>query len=196
MPFVTCPDCDAESTAPRELIGLEWTCPKCGVSFVVEDDVPRAPLRRRKRDSAGPWVAMGALLIASLFVFGILAYAVSRASHPPEKPIAANSKERQLAKDDMPVRGERRLTSPSQDERADDEVDSLSSTPVMVAVGLFALCVYFAPTLIALARGHINISPILVVNFLLGWLLVGWVIALAWAFTDLKHLEHRRRSYL
>jgi hypothetical protein len=69
-----------------------------------------------------------------------------------------------------------------------------------VIVGLlllvFGLAFYLAPTIIAIARGHNNIAPIAVVNFFLGWLLIGWVIALAWAFTDLKQLERKRRSYL
>jgi hypothetical protein len=83
-----------------------------------------------------------------------------------------------------------------QSRAARDDDDEGYSTPVKLAVGLFALCFYFAPTVVAVARGHNNIAPILVVNFFLGWVIVGWVIALAWAFTDLKHLENRRRSYL
>lgn len=51
MPFVNCPSCGKESIAPRELIGLEWDCPKCKQSFLVrDDDAPRsAPRRRRKK---------------------------------------------------------------------------------------------------------------------------------------------------
>jgi hypothetical protein len=79
MPFVTCPECEHESVAPRELIGLEWACPKCGSSFVVEDGDPRAPLRRRKRNRRGPWVAMFFLCLSGLFVFGLMAFAVSHA---------------------------------------------------------------------------------------------------------------------
>ena len=43
--------------------------------------------------------------------------------------------------------------------------------------------VYRIPTFIALARGHHNCIPILVVNLSLGWTVLGWVGALVWAFT-------------
>ena len=44
-----------------------------------------------------------------------------------------------------------------------------------------ALAFYFLPTLIALTRSHNQTVPIFVVNLLLGWTLVGWVVALVWA---------------
>lgn len=53
--------------------------------------------------------------------------------------------------------------------------------------GLGFLCVallfYFLPTFVAVARKHRNAVPIFIVNLLLGWSFVGWVVALAWAFT-------------
>jgi len=45
---------------------------------------------------------------------------------------------------------------------------------------------YFVPTLIALFRSHPNGWPILVINFFLGWTLIGWVVALAMAVSNLK----------
>lgn len=50
---------------------------------------------------------------------------------------------------------------------------------------------YMAPTLIGFLRGHPNMAPIFVVNFFLGWTLVGWVVALAWALTA----QERRPRY-
>lgn len=41
--------------------------------------------------------------------------------------------------------------------------------------------VYFLPCLIAGARNHPQGGPILIVNLFLGWTLIGWVAALAWA---------------
>ena len=67
---------------------------------------------------------------------------------------------------------------------------------LVLVAWVFGLAFYLTPTLIALARRHNNIAPILIVNFFLGWTFVGWVISLTWAFTELKHLENRRRSYL
>lgn len=47
-----------------------------------------------------------------------------------------------------------------------------------------AFVLYFLPTIIALKRDHRNMAPIAVINFLLGWSLVGWVIALAWSLSS------------
>ena len=40
---------------------------------------------------------------------------------------------------------------------------------------------YFLPAIIAFARGKRDAGAILVLNFLLGWTAIGWVIALVWA---------------
>jgi Superinfection immunity protein len=44
-----------------------------------------------------------------------------------------------------------------------------------------AVAAYFAPTLIALKKR--NIRAIFALNLLLGWTLVGWVVALVWSLT-------------
>ena len=48
-----------------------------------------------------------------------------------------------------------------------------------VAFLLVLIAIYFAPSIIG--KGHKNFASILVVNLFLGWTLVGWVVALAWA---------------
>ena len=40
---------------------------------------------------------------------------------------------------------------------------------------------YFLPSLIALARSKRDIASIVLLNFFLGWTMIGWVIALIWA---------------
>ena len=56
---------------------------------------------------------------------------------------------------------------------------------VIMMVALLAIgLLYFAPTLIAVKRDHRNMAPIAVINLLLGWSLIGWVIALAWSLTS------------
>jgi hypothetical protein len=51
-----------------------------------------------------------------------------------------------------------------------------------VAFFLFcALLLYFLPSIIG--RNKKNATAIFIVNLFLGWTLVGWVVALAWAFT-------------
>lgn len=49
---------------------------------------------------------------------------------------------------------------------------------------LMMLCIYFFPTWIA--RKRKNLTAIFVTNLLFGWSLIGWGIALIWAF---KHEE-------
>lgn len=43
---------------------------------------------------------------------------------------------------------------------------------------------YWLPTIIAFCRNHHNRTAIAVVNLLLGWSIVGWIVALIWAFTS------------
>ena len=50
---------------------------------------------------------------------------------------------------------------------------------VMILLALL----HFLPTLIALLRGHHNGFAIFLTNLLLGWTVIGWVIALIWSFT-------------
>jgi len=49
-----------------------------------------------------------------------------------------------------------------------------------IAVGGF---LYFAPTIVAGSRGKNNTGAIFILNLFLGWCLIGWVVALVWAFT-------------
>lgn len=45
----------------------------------------------------------------------------------------------------------------------------------------FAFAMYFLPSIVALIRSKRDISSILVLNLLLGWTMIGWVVALVWA---------------
>jgi hypothetical protein len=51
---------------------------------------------------------------------------------------------------------------------------------------LFAviLLAYFVPTAIAFLRHHPNRWPITILNFFLGWTVIGWIVMLAWAFSS------------
>ena len=51
----------------------------------------------------------------------------------------------------------------------------------LVAFWLFAL--YFLPTIIAVQRSHQQGNAIFLLNLLLGWTFLGWVIALIWSAT-------------
>jgi Superinfection immunity protein len=58
-----------------------------------------------------------------------------------------------------------------------DQLESL------VWFGMF-LFMYFLPALVAWKRKHRNTSAIGVLNFLLGWTMIGWIGSLVWAFTS------------
>jgi hypothetical protein len=47
----------------------------------------------------------------------------------------------------------------------------------------FALFVYLLPTYVAWAKTHANLAAIAMLNVLLGWTFIGWVVALVWAMS-------------
>ena len=53
----------------------------------------------------------------------------------------------------------------------------------LVVFGI-GLLFYFLPTFVAFNRRHRNLVPIFLLNFLLGWTFVAWVVTLAWSFSD------------
>lgn len=55
------------------------------------------------------------------------------------------------------------------------------SALLIVVLGLAGLFVYFVPAFIAARREHPNQQGITLLNLLLGWTFLGWVIALVWA---------------
>lgn len=58
-------------------------------------------------------------------------------------------------------------------------------------VALLAV-MYFVPAVVAGVRGHPQTGAIIVLNALLGWTLVGWIIAMVWASTA---VEHRQQAF-
>ena len=53
---------------------------------------------------------------------------------------------------------------------------------VLAIVAAFAF--YFLPTIIANGNHKRNAGAILALNLLLGWTLIGWVVALVWSLTS------------
>ena len=49
---------------------------------------------------------------------------------------------------------------------------------------IISLVIYFLPTAIVIHRKHRNKVPIIVLNILAGWSIVGWVAAFVWSFTS------------
>ncbi|TRZ48079.1 superinfection immunity protein [bacterium] len=50
---------------------------------------------------------------------------------------------------------------------------------LLLVILIFAL--YFLPTLIAFLRQHKNKLAIFLLNLLLGWTVLGWVVSLVWS---------------
>jgi hypothetical protein len=62
----------------------------------------------------------------------------------------------------------------------------LLGLPVLVIVLLcvVAFVIHFLPTIVAWNRDAKSFWWIFALNFFFGWTLIGWVIALVWAFQD------------
>ncbi|MCE3262651.1 MAG: immunity holin family protein [Pseudoduganella sp.] len=62
--------------------------------------------------------------------------------------------------------------------------DGLNGFGKLVASSFFlvAPALYFLPTFEAWKKNHTNLAAIALVNVLLGWSLIGWVVAIVWAF--------------
>jgi Superinfection immunity protein len=61
-------------------------------------------------------------------------------------------------------------------------VGLIAGEPIIIIPSIILL--YFVPTFVAHRRGHRNAGAIAVLNILLGWTLIGWVVALVWACTS------------
>jgi uncharacterized membrane protein len=52
---------------------------------------------------------------------------------------------------------------------------------INVILFLFSIAGYLLPTILAALRRHPQLLVIFLVNFLLGWTVIGWIGALAWS---------------
>jgi hypothetical protein len=59
------------------------------------------------------------------------------------------------------------------------QMQELSLVELLLIALIFAF--YFMPTLIALLRQHKNKLAIFLLNLLLGWTVLGWVVSLVWS---------------
>lgn len=60
---------------------------------------------------------------------------------------------------------------------------SARSAAGAVVLIVIILAVYFIPTIVAFTRHHHQAGAVLAINFLLGWTLIGWAVALAMAMS-------------
>ena len=59
------------------------------------------------------------------------------------------------------------------------QMQNFTMPELLLVVLIFAL--YFLPTLIAFLRQHKNKPAIFLLNLLLGWTVLGWVVSLVWS---------------
>ncbi len=59
------------------------------------------------------------------------------------------------------------------------QMQNFTILELLLAVLIFAF--YFLPTLIAFLRQHKNKLAIFLLNLLLGWTVLGWVVSLVWS---------------
>ena len=59
------------------------------------------------------------------------------------------------------------------------QMQNFTILELLLIVLIFAL--YFLPTLIAFLRQHKNKLAIFLLNLLLGWTVLGWVVSLVWS---------------
>jgi Superinfection immunity protein len=90
--------------------------------------------------------------------------------------------------DSSPADGARNNLSHNPDAEVKPAAGSASSATALAGAGFLLLlggiAFYFLPTILAGSRHHHNGGAIFIINLLLGWTLVGWAVALAWAFTS------------
>ncbi len=61
-------------------------------------------------------------------------------------------------------------------------ITSIISLGILSPIGvLFFILLYFTPSIVAFSNKKSNTTAIVVLNFFLGWSLIGWIIALVWA---------------
>jgi hypothetical protein len=66
---------------------------------------------------------------------------------------------------------------------------TLNGMPGTTATLLFSA--YMLPWLVAIARDAIGKGGVFVLDLLLGWTFIGWVVALSWALGGAKHVSAR-----
>jgi hypothetical protein len=62
---------------------------------------------------------------------------------------------------------------------------------MFIGLGVLVACFYFLPTIVGAGRGARNIGTILAVNGLLGWSVIGWIVAMLLAAPESESLTDK-----
>lgn len=60
-----------------------------------------------------------------------------------------------------------------------DVAQGIGGAILFALFSIVGLALYFLPTIIAVVRKVRNLGSVVVINFFLGWTLIGWVVALS-----------------
>ena len=74
-------------------------------------------------------------------------------------------------------------------------IDDFGTTVWAYLIWAVLIAGYFLPTIIAGRRKHHNLAAIIAVNLLLGWTLLGWLIALIWSLTAVHNPYSPQQAY-
>jgi Superinfection immunity protein len=75
---------------------------------------------------------------------------------------------------------------------SDDPVAAIATIIIFLILSVIGLAIYFLPTGIAMLRNHPNFMPIFLITFLLGWICLGWIVALVWSVTAIDQNKSYR----
>lgn len=56
---------------------------------------------------------------------------------------------------------------------------------------IILFCLYFVPSIVAWTRGHNNRVAITALNVLLGWSVIGWIVAMVWSLMASQNSSQR-----
>jgi hypothetical protein len=60
------------------------------------------------------------------------------------------------------------------------ELGTWSDTLFVAMLPIWAILIYFLPSVAAIYGGHPNLNGIFLMNLLFGWTIAGWIVALSW----------------
>jgi threonine/homoserine/homoserine lactone efflux protein len=73
---------------------------------------------------------------------------------------------------------------------APSPIDNLLANPVAPLMLLFFVgLIYFLPSVIAYQRHHQSLFQIFILNLLTSFTIVGWIVALVWACSEVRERE-------
>ncbi len=203
--LVACPHCGKQLNAPPNLAGRTATCPHCKGRFSVaapaaipvlppppmpvdpfagEDDFGNTgpvdaviPAYRRRIKSKNSFALVASLVATGAFLIFAIVW-MNSDNHPDKKtrPVV--------------LQGQRAFDEP--ENTTSTNAGQLVSSLLFLAMGVF---LYFLPTIVAVSRKHQNAAAIAMLNILLGWTFLGWVVAIVWAFTESRSRDHHHYHY-